>query len=59
MNVAMNRILLFRKRSIVSQSVRDDLRKLQSARYQSEMLVHGLSGGRPDGVGVLPNLNAR
>jgi hypothetical protein len=52
--------LLFGKRSIVAQPRRNDLGKLIIGGNQvilfGEVFVHGLSGGRSDGVRVLSNL---
>jgi hypothetical protein len=60
MKVAMNRALSLGERRVISQSVHDDLRELGIGGEQMiparEVLVHGLGGGGPDGVRVLPNL---
>ena len=54
--------LLFGKRSVVAQSLRNDLGKLIIGGNQmipfGEMLVHRLRGGRSNSVRVLPNLRS-
>ena len=54
--------LLFRKRSVVAQPFATIWASSSSAATRvipfGEMLVHRLSGGRSDGVGVLPNLRS-
>ena len=61
MKAAIKRTLsFFRKGSVVTQPLRNDLGKLVIGGNQvvpfGEMLVHRLRGGGPDRVGVLPNL---
>src|SRR5258707_8513954 len=54
--------LLFRKRFVIAQSLRNDLGKLIVGGNQvipfGEVLVHRLHGGRSNSVGVLPNLRS-